>query len=150
MDSEAGRIASIEDRTRKVEDAIIRFEYIADTILVQVDHRLEALERQDDAKSKEIDEKLGVTAKALRESFEQYFKWSIGISSAMFFLFVGYMAYDQGQKTSIHEAITIRAIDARENRVRIDSVGDDIGKISEKLDKMADNQYLMLDSRKDK
>lgn len=150
MDSEAGRIASIEERTRKVEDAIIRFEYIADTILVQVDHRLEVLERQDDVKSKEVDEKLGVTAKALRESFEQYFKWNIGISSAMFFLFVGYMAYDQGQKTSIHEAITIRAIDARENRVRIDSVGNDISKIAEKLDKMADNQYLTLEDRKDK
>lgn len=153
------RITNIEERTRKVEDAIIKFEYIADTILVQVENRLVALEKHDEElqavlystceiKSKEIDDKVGVAAKALRESFEQYFRWCVGISSGMFLLFVGYVAYDQGQKTVIHDAITVRALDSKENKTRIDSLADGMAKIVTKLDHISDTQYLLLDKDK--
>lgn len=152
------RMDSIEERTRKVEDAIIRFEYIADTILVQVENRLCALEKHDeeiqtvlyttcDIKSKEIDEKVSISAKALKETYDKYFIWCIAISFTLFSMFVGYIAYDQGQKTDIGNDLTKSAVDARDSRTHIEVLHQSVDRMSDKLDRIVENQTVLIEKR---
>lgn len=144
-------VDDIEVRTRKVEEAIIGFSYIADVILVQHNLRLRELEKHDeelqtilyassDVKSQEIDTKVSIAANSLRDTFEKYFKWSIAISSAMFFIFIGYITYDQGQKDAIGTAITARALDSRENKTNITTLFRYSDKIDSKFDQIINNQ----------
>jgi hypothetical protein len=155
MGEEVHRINGIEERTRKVEDAIIRFEYIADTILVQVEKRLCALEKHDDEitkilystydiKTKEADEKVAVMALSIRDQYDKYFLWSMMISSALFFMMVGFVAYDQGQKADIGTALEERAVASRDNKIRVEVIHTTLDKIDDKLDHISDRQAALI------
>lgn len=98
------RFEDVEKRTKLVEEAIIEFKYIAKTVVVEHANRISAIEgdideikasiyQTCDAKTKEIDTKIGTAIKEASDNTEKLFKQSVGISAAMFLLFIGGMGY---------------------------------------------------------
>jgi hypothetical protein len=159
MMEESHRIDSIEERTRKVEEAIIGFEYIAKVILVQHENRLCSLEKHDeeiqailysscDVKSKEIDDKLNVVAGSIRTQYDKYVTWGISIIAGLFFMMLGYVAYDQGQKANIGTALEARAVSSQENRTHIEVIHNTLDKIDSKLDRIFENQSTIISKGK--
>jgi len=152
------RFDSIEHRTQKVEEAVIKFGYIAETVLVQVEKRLTSLEKHDeeiqsvlyntcDVKSKEIDDKISINATAIRTQYDKYFIWGVSISSMLFFMMVGYVAYDQGQKADINAALEQRAVAAQESKTHIQAMHNNLARMDDKLDWIFESQAILIDKR---
>lgn len=98
------RFEDVEKRTRLVEEAIIEFKYIAKTVVVEHAERITHVEKDIDdikasiyltcdAKTREIDDKIGTAIDKAAENTEKLFKQSVGISAAMFMLFIAGMGY---------------------------------------------------------
>lgn len=141
------RFDDIEQRTKKVEEAVIRFSYIADTVLIQHDTRLSKLEADVDsitnsiylscdAKTKEIDTKISDAFNSAQANTEKLFKQSMGISIGMFGLFIGALTYLNSEHGRIYERINLTQQESVEHRTNIHSILDTMTKIEEKLDKL--------------
>lgn len=150
------RFEDVEKRTKLVEEAIIEFKFIAKTVVVEHANKITALESDVDnlkssiyltcdAKTKEIDDKVHNAADEIRVQYDKYFMWCVAISSAIFFMMVGYVAYDQGQKADIGNALEARAVASQEAKTHIEVIHGALDKIDNKLDRIFENQAIIID-----
>ncbi len=136
----AERFDSIEARTRRVENAVIKFEYIADVILVKLDERIGKLETHDeelsraihkscDDKTGEIDDKISASMGEVKAILDKSFNRAISMTAGLFFLFVSGLAYTQSEVSAVEKQST-------ENTTNITNIHKALDKIDSKLDKI--------------
>ena len=144
------RFDGIEQRTRKVEEAVIKFGQIADIVVIEHGQRLKDLEvdvdavkssiyKTCDAKTKEIDDKIAKSFDVASQNVENLFKQSVGISIGMFGLFVGALAYFNLEHGHIYERMNAIQSESVAHKTNIDNIMATMSKIDDKLDDIHKN-----------
>lgn len=139
------RFSSIEQRTKQVEEAVIKFGYIADTVLVRHDSRMTALEldvdtiktsiyQTCDAKTHEIDTKIETAFSRTATNQDKAFKQAIGISTGMFMLFIGALTYLNSEHGKMYERMNVTQQESVEHRTNIKAIFSILNRISDKMD----------------
>ena len=134
---------NMEKRTRKVEEAIIKFQFIADKVLISLEDRMTEAEKDVenikhsiyqtcDAKTKEVDDKIAEAVKTAS-------RYGIGALSTLGGLFISALVYFNNENGAIYERINSVSREVTEDKTNISNVKSSIDVLGSKMDKMLEH-----------
>lgn len=133
------RFDSIEERTRKVEEAVIKLSVVAETFVKiesrvtrnegEIDKLKTSIYQSCDSKTKEIDDKVASAISDVEGLLDKHFVWAVGLITGLFFLFLGGLTY-------LNNDISEVQVESTKNTTNVENIYRVLDKIDGKLDKL--------------
>lgn len=129
------------DRLRAVEEAVIEFRHIANTIVVDHKQRLEKLEAHDKDFQEAVNTSCTMKDKQIAEGDSKTFWRCAGLIGALFLLFIGAVVYFNNMDGKIFDRINRDYEDTVKVKTLTNTILSRFDKIEDKLDLMVTHKH---------